>query len=228
MQIAATLAETEAFILLPSDSTPASLPARRARAISVESDFESIECGSAANLSRGAAEESGRVAFHAFATEQRGEAISHRTCLDSMESFRASLGTAPADWLVTTLRPDLALSGMWMLTPLIYGARVILAPVREDVISELHLNQTERSRAVVLRATPAIATAALNAKWQVRARLKLVRGAEVWPDELLKTLDAIGVEVWQLHGTAANYRLHRDEASGDSAATRAAANGDQS
>src|SRR6185312_11538834 len=203
-------------------------PARRARAISVESEFESIECGSAANLSRSAAEDLSCAAFHAFATKQRGEAISHRACLDSMESFRSCLGAAPTDWFVTALQPDLALSGMWLLTPLIYGAHVILAPVREDNISELHLDQIERSRAAVLRATPGIAAAVMNAKWQIRARLKLVRGAEAWPDELLKALDAMGVEVWQLHGTAANYRLCRNEAGPDSPASHMAAHGGQS
>jgi non-ribosomal peptide synthetase component F len=228
MQTAATLAETEAFVLLPSESTPACLPARRARAISIESEFESIECGSTGNLSRGDAEGLGRVAFHEFATGQRGLAISHRACLDSVESFRASLGLTSADWFITTPRPDLALSGMWVLTPLAYGARLILAPGAEDGIGELALDQIERSRAVVLRATPATAAALLSAKWQVRSRLKLIRGAEVWPDELLKTLDAMGVEVWQLHGTAVNYRLGRNEAGADSAALRAAANGGQS
>src|SRR3569833_94756 len=63
---AATLAETEAFILLPSESTPACLPARRARAISIESEFESIECGCTGSLTRGEADGMSRVAFHAF------------------------------------------------------------------------------------------------------------------------------------------------------------------
>ena len=228
IQTAATLAETEAFILLPSESTPACLPARRARAISIENEFESIECGSTANLSRGGAEGLASVAFHALATGQKGVAISHRACLDSMDSFRTSLGLTPADWFISTLRPDLALFGMWVLAPLVCGARVILAPAREDGVGELLLDQIERARALVLRTTPGVATAFLSAKWQVRAKLKLICGAEVWPNELLKMLGAMGVEVWQLHGTAVNYRLRRNETGGNSAVSRGAANGDHS
>ena len=228
MHTAATLAETEAFILLPSESTPACLPARRARAISIESEFESIECGSTGNLSRGEADGMSRVAFHAFATEQKGIAISHRACLDSVESFRASLGLTPADWFVATPTPDLALSGMWVLTPLAHGARLILASDAEEGIGELLLDQVERSRSAVLRATPGIASALLGATWQVRARLKLIRGAETWPQELLNALDAREVEVWQLHGTAVNYCLRRNEAGADAPAARAAANASQS
>lgn len=229
MQTAAMLAETEAFILLPSELTPACLPVRRARAISIQSESENIECGSTGNLSRGDAEGLGRLAFYAFATGQRGAAISHRACLDSMDSFRASLGMAPADWLISTPRPDLALSGMWLLTPLVYGARLILAPGGEEGIGdELLLDQIERSRALVLRADPGIATSLLSAKWQVQTKLKLIRGAETWPDELLRTLDAIGVEVWQLDGTAANYRLRRNEFGAHSPAARAAASGGES
>jgi non-ribosomal peptide synthetase component F len=227
MHTAAMLAETEAFILLPSESPPACLPARRARAISIQSAFENIECGSTGNLSRGDAEGLGRVAFYAFATGQSGAAISHRACLDSTESFEASLGVA-ADWLISTPQPDLALSGMWM-TPLVYGARLILTSgAGEGVGDELILDQMERSRAVVLRATPGISTALLNAKWQLRSKLKLIRGDEAWPDELLKALDAMGIEVWQLQGTAVNYRLRRNESGADFPASRAAANGGQS
>ncbi|HEY4085637.1 MAG TPA: AMP-binding protein [Bryobacteraceae bacterium] len=226
MQTAAMLAETEAFILLPSESTPACLPARRARAISIQSEFENIECGSTGNLSRGDAESLSRDAFYAFSTGQRA-AVSHRACLDSMVSFQASLGVA-ADWLLSAPRPDLALSGMWMLTPLVYGTRLILASgAGEGVGDELILDQMERSRAVVLRATPGIATALLNAKWQLRSKLKLIRGAEAWPDELLKAFDATGIEVWQLQGTAVNYRLRRNESGATLPASRAAANGGQ-
>jgi acyl-CoA synthetase (AMP-forming)/AMP-acid ligase II len=229
MRTAAILDETEAFILLPSESTPACLPARRARAISIESEFESIGCGSAGNLSRSDTEGLARAAFHAFGAEYcGGGAISHRACLDSMESFRASLGLTPADWVVTAMKPDLALSALWALTPLVYGARVALAPAREDGIGELLLDQIERSRAVVLRAAPGMAAAFLSATWQVRSKLKLVCGAEVWPDDLLKTLEAMGVEIWRLHETAGSYRLRGNEATGDFREARAAVNSGQS
>ncbi len=228
LHTAATLAETEAFILLPSESTPACLPARRARAISMESELETIECGSTGNLSRSDADSLGRIALQSFAAEQRGVAISHRACLDSVESFRASLGLTPSDWFIATTQPDLALSGMWVLTPLACGARLILAPGAEEGLGELLLDQIERSRSVVLRATPEIATALLSGKWQLRVRLKLIRGAEAWPDQLLQTLDAAGVEVWQLHGAPLSYRLRRSEAGEDSPASRAAASGGQS
>jgi non-ribosomal peptide synthetase component F len=228
MRTAAILDETEAFVLLPSESTPACLPARRARAISIENELDGIGCGSAGNLSRSDTEGLSRAALHAFAGERTdGAAVSHRGCLDAMESFRASLAITPADWFVTTVKPDLAFSALWTLTPLVYGARLVLAPAGEEGFSELFFDQIERSHAVVLRATPAIAAAFLSAKWQIRSKVKLICGAEIWPEDLLKTLGAMGIEIWRLHETAGNYELRRDEPTADFTAARFAANGSQ-
>jgi non-ribosomal peptide synthetase component F len=211
-QTAGILSETEALILLPSESTPACLPARRARAISVESEIESIECGSGSNFPRNERSEGpGRAAFHAFSAGRKGPAFSHRACMDAIDSLRGDLELTPADWFVATMQPDLALCGIWILAPLIYGTRLILAPSHEDEISDFPFDQIERSRAVILQATTPIAAALLSGKWQVRSKLKLVCGADPWPGEFLARLDEMGIEVWQLQGSTASYQVSRSQ-----------------
>jgi hypothetical protein len=109
------------------------------------------------------------------------------------------------------MQPDLALCGMWILAPLLYGTRLILAPAHEEEIGDFPFDQIERSRAVMLQATPPIATALLSGRWRLRGKLKLVCGAEPWPDELLMRLEAMGVEVWQLQGSVASYEVFRSQ-----------------
>jgi non-ribosomal peptide synthetase component F len=225
-QTAAILAETEALILLPSESTPACLPVRRARAISIESEIDSMEHGSSTNLlPRHATDEMACAAFHAFAAGQKGPAVSHHACLNAIDSLRAALRLTPADWFVATMQPDLALLGLWVLAPLVYGARLIFAPSNEEEASDFPFDQIERSRAVVLQATPRIATALLSTGGQVRARLKLICGTDSWPVELLTKLDSMGVEVWQLQGSPADYQVLRIHPGPNGAASHATAHG---
>jgi non-ribosomal peptide synthetase component F len=216
---AAILAETEALVLLPSESTPACMPARRARAISMESESEIMEYGSAGNLSRSSTtEDLACVVFQTAAEGPKKISISHRACLDTIESLRIALSLTAADRFVATMQPDLALSGLWMLAPLVRGARLILLPRAHEQIGDLLFEQIDRSRAVVLQATPQIARALLDAGWQAPARLKLICGPEPWPGELLKTFDAMGAELWQLHGTIESYELSRTRADWESTA----------
>jgi non-ribosomal peptide synthetase component F len=209
-QIAGILAETEALTLLPSESTPACLPARRARTISIESEIDSIEIGSPSNLlQRNSADGLGSVAFYAATGGRKGPAFSHRACLETIASFRAALGLTSADWFVATMRPGMALFGMWALAPLLCGSRLILAPAQEPDANDFAFDQLERSRAVVLEAAPRIATELVNAGWQSRTRLKLVAETDPWPAELVSKLENLGVEVWQLRGSPANYQILR-------------------
>lgn len=211
-QTASILSETEALILLPSESTPACLPARRARAISVETEIESIECGSGSNFPRnGAAEGPACMAFHAFSAGRREPAFSHRACADSIDSLLAALCLTPTDWFIATMQPDLALCGLWMLAPLVYGARLVLAPAHEEEISSFLFDQLGRSCAVILQATAPIATALLSGRWRLRGKVKLVCGAEFWPGELLTRLEEMGVEVWQLQRSAASCQVFQSQ-----------------
>ena len=184
-------------------------PARRARAISVESEIESIECGNGSNFPRSAAIEGpGSAAVYSFSGGRKGQALSHRACIDSIDSLRAALCLTPMDRFVATMQPDLALCGLWILGPLVYGARLILAAAHEE-ISDFPFDEIEQSRAVILQATIPIATALLRGRWQVRGKLKFVCGADTWPGDLLTRLEEEGVEVWQLQGSAASYQVFR-------------------
>src|SRR6185437_2278140 len=144
-QTAGILSESEALILLPSESTPACLPARRARAISIESEIESIECGSASNRPRSETTEGlDYIAFHAFTAERKGPAFSHRACLETIDSLRGALGLTAADWFVATMQPDLALFGMWLMAALVYGSRLVLAPAHEEEMRDFPFDQIEQ------------------------------------------------------------------------------------
>lgn len=221
-QIAGILAETEALILLPSESTPACLPARRARAISIESEIESIDTGSASNLlQRDAVDELATIAFYAPTGARKGPACSHRACLETIESLRAVLGLTAGDWFVATMRPGLALFGMWVLAPLMCGSRLILAPADGEGTSDFAFDQFERSRAAVLEATPRIAADLVKSGSQPRTRLKLIGDADPWPAELVSKLEALGVEVWQLRGSPANYQVLRSYPSPEADSSKA-------
>ncbi|HVW08124.1 MAG TPA: AMP-binding protein [Bryobacteraceae bacterium] len=209
-QTAAILAQTEALVLLPSQATTVRLPARRGRTINVESEKESIEAASAVNLPLQPAIEGAECpAFHAFSENRGGAAISHRACLETVESLRATLGVTSADSFAVTMQPDAEIAGICLLAPLLCGARLILAPSGEDGMRAFFLDQIERSRSIVMQATPAIAAALVRARWQVRAKLKLICAGDSWPDELMKTLDAAGVDVWRLHAANGSYQLTR-------------------
>lgn len=210
-QTAGILAATEALILLPSESSLVCLPARRSRAISIESEREILESGSASNLfGSGETERVEPIAFQACSDEQEAIGISHRECLHTIASLRATLGLSQADRFVATMQRDCALAGLWMLAAVVCGARLILAPLQEEQIGDLLRQQIDRSRAAILRATPQIAEALLGAGWHGEGRLRLVHGTDSWPGELLQAFDGMGAEFWQLQGRPGSYQLQRN------------------
>lgn len=197
----AILAESEAVVLLTSESLAASLPARRARAIVIENESRAIERGNPGNLSKaGAGEDLACVTFQPGAGRLRGVKIPHSACLKSIQSP----GLTAADHFVVTIRPDPALSGLLMFAPVTSGGRLVIATREEEQNGALLLEQIERSRGTVVQATSRLARALLEAGWRGTPKLKFLCSGDAWPDELLELLGSLGAETWRLCGTAEN------------------------
>ncbi|HSI49086.1 MAG TPA: amino acid adenylation domain-containing protein [Ideonella sp.] len=128
----------------------------------------------------------------------RHHALSH--FLLSMRDEAPGLGPQDVVLALTALSFDIAALELWL--PLISGAQLVLADADTLGDGRALAQLVDASGATVVQATPSGWRLLLAAGWPAsgQARVKALCGGEALPPDLVASLQALGVSLWNLYG----------------------------
>ena len=201
-RIAFMLQDAQVSVLLTEERLRDQLPGGEARIVCLDSESQTSDQESAANLDGGAsAENLAYVIYTSGSTgKPKGVQITHGALANLLQSMRRLLSINERDALlaVTTLSFDIA--ALEIFLPLIVGARVELVD-REVAADGARLADRLNDPGITfLQATPATWRLLLEAGWQGQPTLKMLCGGEALPRALADRLLDKGAALWNVYG----------------------------
>ena len=201
-RIAFMLQDSQLSILLTEERLSDQLPGGEARILCLDSESQTRDQESAANLDGGAS--AGNLAYVIYTSgstgRPKGVQITHRALANLLQSMRSLLSINERDALlaVTTLSFDIA--ALEIFLPLIVGARVEL--IDRDVAADgpRLAGRLNDPGITFLQATPATWRLLLEAGWQGQAALTMLCGGEALPRALADRLLDKGAALWNVYG----------------------------
>ncbi len=201
-RIAFMLQDAQVSVLLTEEPLSDQLPGGEARILCLDSESQTSDQESGANLDGGAS--AGNLAYVIYTSgstgKPKGVQITHGALANLLLSMRRLLSINERDALlaVTTLSFDIA--ALEIFLPLIVGARVEL--IDRDVAADGarlagRLNDPEIT---FLQATPATWRLLLEAGWQGQPALTMLCGGEALPRALADRLLDKGAGLWNVYG----------------------------
>ncbi len=201
-RIAFMLQDAQVSVLLTEERLRDQLPGGEARILCLDSESQTSDQESAANLDGGAS--AGNLAYVIYTSgstgKPKGVQITHGSLANLLQSMRRLLSINERDALlaVTTLSFDIA--ALEIFLPLIVGARVEL--IDRDMAADGarlagRLNDPEIT---FLQATPATWRLLLEAGWQGQPALTMLCGGEALPRALADRLLDKGAGLWNVYG----------------------------
>ncbi|HWQ90287.1 MAG TPA: amino acid adenylation domain-containing protein, partial [Clostridia bacterium] len=126
--------------------------------------------------------------------------VEHRSVVNLLYSAAQTISFSRAENLlaVTTLSFDIA--GLEIFLPLLFGARLTLAPHDAMVDAQAMRRVVEDSGATVMQATPALWQLLIEAGWQGSADLKIIVGGDVLKPHLAAQLLDRCASAWNFYG----------------------------
>ena len=201
-RIAFMLEDARVSVLLTEERLRDQLPGGEARIICLDSESQTRDQESAANLDGGAS--AGNLAYVIYTSgstgRPKGVQITHRVLANLLQSMRSLLSINERDALlaVTTLSFDIA--ALEIFLPLIVGARVEL--IDRDVAADgaRLADRLNDPGITFLQATPATWRLLLESGWQGQPTLKMLCGGEALPRALADRLLDKGAALWNVYG----------------------------
>ena len=201
-RIAFMLEDAQVSVLLTEERLRDQLPGGEARIVCLDSESQTSDQESAANLDGGAG--AGNLAYVIYTSgstgRPKGVQITHGALANLLQSMRRLLSINERDALlaVTTLSFDIA--ALEIFLPLIVGARVEL--VDRDVAADgaRLADRLNDPGITFLQATPATWRLLLEAGWQGQPALTMLCGGEALPRALADRLLDKGAALWNVYG----------------------------
>ncbi|HWO43936.1 MAG TPA: condensation domain-containing protein, partial [Candidatus Eisenbacteria bacterium] len=189
-------------VLLTQERLVESLPARAARVVRVDAEWERIGRESRELEAVGvSADQLAYVIYTSGSTgKPKGVEVTHGSVVNFLSSMRREPGLCERDVLVavTTLSFDIA--GLELFLPLTVGARVVLVS-REVASDGMRLAEAMAGAGgTVMQATPATWQMLLEAGWQGSKDLKIFCGGEALSGGLAGKLLERCSSLWNLYG----------------------------
>ena len=201
-RIAFMLQDAQVSVLLTEERLRDQLPGGEARILCLDSESQTSDQESAANLDGGAS--AGNLAYVIYTSgstgKPKGVQITHGALANLLQSMRRLLSINERDALlaVTTLSFDIA--ALEIFLPLIVGARVEL--IDRDVAADgaRLAGRLNDPGITFLQATPATWRLLLEAGWQGQPALTMLCGGEALPRALADRLLDKGAALWNVYG----------------------------
>jgi amino acid adenylation domain-containing protein len=131
--------------------------------------------------------------------QPKGVQISQRALVNFLVGMQELPAVRPEDVLLAVTSLSFDIAGLELLSPLLVGAQVVVAPQAAVTDGAALREWLARSGATVMQATPATWRMLLAAQWQPAPGLRVLVGGEALSPDLARALGASG-EVWNLYG----------------------------
>jgi amino acid adenylation domain-containing protein len=201
-RLAFMLEDAKVSVLLTQERLAESLPAHRATAVCLDSEWEAIARGSDKSFASGAsAENLAYVIYTSGSTgKPKGVQIPHRAVVNFLESMRRIPGLTADDRLLSVTSLSFDITGLELYLPLMVGATVILVDRALSSDASRLLELLEQSDATVMQATPATWRLLLDGGWEGSKHLKVLCGGEALSRRLANQLLEKSGSLWNMYG----------------------------
>ena len=195
------LADAEAPVVITQENLLDQLPEHGGRTVCLDRDRVEIASAPAAPLPTVDPEALAYVIYTSGSTGQpKGVEIRHRSVVNLLAAMREQPGLSDDDVVVNVTTPAFDLSVPDLYLPLVWGAKLVIAP-REDTQDPARLaTLLEEVGATFVQATPTTWRMLVDAGWEGDGKLKIVCGGEALPRSLANELVGRGAELWHMYG----------------------------
>ncbi|MDX1452777.1 MAG: amino acid adenylation domain-containing protein [Oleiphilaceae bacterium] len=187
-------------LILCTDSVRSGIDYFDKELISVDSQWQEIAAGPAAQLPQVSPDTIAYIIFTSGSTGlPKGVQVQHRTVVNLLESMRIRPGYTAEDRLlaVTTLSFDMSVVELYL--PLFSGGSVVVASEDEVKDGSALIDLISRHEVNVMQATPSTWRSMMTAGWQ-GGLSKTMCGGEPYPADLASFMSRTCGEVWNLYG----------------------------
>ncbi len=201
-RLALMLDDAEPAVVLTQTTLGQRLPARGARVLLLDADWNAIAANSIHNPEPTAGPENlAYVIYTSGSTgKPKGVQIEHRGVVNFLTSMQREPGLTRKDVLVAVTSLSFDIAGLEMYLPLIVGAPLVIAPREASYDGFQLMTLLRESGATMMQATPATWRLLVESGWDGGGGLKILCGGEAMSPELGRELVARSQSVWNLYG----------------------------
>ena len=201
-RLAFILEDMQTPVLLTERQLEQELPAYRAQAIYLDTDWQIIAQHSKENLpNKATAQNTAYVIYTSGSTgKPKGVMIPQQALVNFLLSMSEHLNITEQDTMLATTSLSFDIAGLELYLPLLIGAQIVVAS-REMVSDGKQLIAAiDSSPNPILQMTPAAWRLLIETGWQGNQQLRMLCGGEALPLELARTLLAKGASLTNLYG----------------------------